>query len=150
MLVFLNKDAYDKFRLNKEDYELLKELEAEQKKEEAKAKADEKKKDKDAKKEDKKEAKKDIEVELDGIEDRIVRLTPNSSNLASAILSKDGEKLYYLSAFEGQYDLWKMELRTRNTRLLHKMNTDGRHGDGRERQHLHPERKLHPENGCCR
>lgn len=43
MLVFLNKDAYDKFRLNKEDYELLKELEAEQKKEEAKAKADEKK-----------------------------------------------------------------------------------------------------------
>ena len=123
MLVFLNKDAYDKFRLNKEDYELLKELEAEQKKEEAKAKADEKKKDKDAKKEDKKEAKKDIEVELDGIEDRIVRLTPNSSNLASAILSKDGEKLYYLSAFEGQYDLWKMELRTRNTRLLHKMNT---------------------------
>ena len=62
-------------------------------------------------------------MELDGIEDRIVRLTPNSSNLASAILSKDGEKLYYLSAFEGQYDLWKMELRTRNTRLLHKMNT---------------------------
>ena len=62
-------------------------------------------------------------MELDGIEDRIVRLTPNSSNLASAILSKDGEKLYYLSAFAGQYDLRKMELRTRNTRLLHKMNT---------------------------
>lgn len=32
MLVFLNQDAYDKFCLSKEDYELRKELEAEQKK----------------------------------------------------------------------------------------------------------------------
>lgn len=30
MLVFLNQDAFDKYRLNKEDYELLKELEKEQ------------------------------------------------------------------------------------------------------------------------
>ncbi len=27
MIVFMNQDAYDKFRLNKEDYELLKEEE---------------------------------------------------------------------------------------------------------------------------
>ena len=33
MLVFMNQDAYDKFRLSKEDYELQKELEKEQKKE---------------------------------------------------------------------------------------------------------------------
>ena len=31
-LVFLNQDAYDKYRLSKEDYELQKELEKEQKK----------------------------------------------------------------------------------------------------------------------
>lgn len=31
MLVFMNQDAYDKFRLSKEDYELQKELEKEQK-----------------------------------------------------------------------------------------------------------------------
>ena len=36
---------------------------------------------------------KEILVELNGIEDRIVRLTPNSSDLGSAILSKDGEDL---------------------------------------------------------
>ena len=54
---------------------------------------------------------KEILVELNGIEDRIVRLTPNSSDLGSAILSKDGEDLYYFSAFEGGYDLWKMNLR---------------------------------------
>lgn len=50
---------------------------------------------------------KDIVVELNNIEDRIVRLTPNSSDLGSAIITKDGETLYYLSAFEGGYDLWK-------------------------------------------
>ena len=36
MLVFLNQDAYDKYCLNKEDYELRKELEAEQKKAQSK------------------------------------------------------------------------------------------------------------------
>ena len=56
MLVFMNKDAYDKFRLSKEDYELQKELEKEQKKNAEKADADKKKgKKKDDKKADKKE-----------------------------------------------------------------------------------------------
>lgn len=107
MLVFLNQDAYDRYRLSKEDFELLKEFEKEQKK--AKEKDDEKTKDgkkSKAEKADKGNADKDkidkdkadqkeILVELNGIEDRIVRLTPNSSDLGSAILSKDGEDLYY-------------------------------------------------------
>ena len=67
--------------------------------------------------------KKEIVVELKGIEDRIVRLTPNSSDLGSAIVSKDGENLYYFSAFEGGYDLWKMNLREKETKRLHKLNT---------------------------
>lgn len=86
MMVFVNQDAYDKFRMSKEDYELQKELEKEQEKAADK---------KDGKKEDKKEDKKeeadkvkDIVVELEGIQDRIVRLTPNSSSIASAILSR--------------------------------------------------------------
>lgn len=136
MLVFLNQDAYDRYRLSKEDFELLKELEKEQKK--AKEKEGDKKKNSDKKKdgnkskkdeadEDKssedKADKKDIVVELNGIEDRIVRLTPNSSDLGSAILSKDGENLYYFSAIEGGYDLWKMNLREKDTKRLHKLNT---------------------------
>ena len=125
MMVFMNQDSYDKFRLNKEDYELEKELKKEQEKAAKEAeKKDSKKKDskKDDKKDDKKEDK-HTEVELDGILDRIVRLTPNSSNLASAIVTNDGETLYYLSAFEGGYDMWKMDLRKQSTRLVHKMNT---------------------------
>ena len=158
MLVFLNQDAYNRYRLSKEDFELLKEFEKEQKK--AKEKDDEKTKDgkkskaekadkgnankgkTDKSKADKEKSKvdsskdsnqdesaddkadqKEILVELNGIEDRIVRLPPNSSDLGSAILSKDGEDLYYFSAFEGGYDLWKMNLREKDTKRLHKLNT---------------------------
>lgn len=122
MLVFMNQDAYDKFRLSKEDYELQKELEKEQKGDADTKKNDKKKDNKNAKDENKKEEKvKDIVVELKNIDDRIVRLTPNSSDLGSAVISKNGETLYYFSAFEDGYDLWKMDLRKKDTRLLHKM-----------------------------
>lgn len=108
MLVFLNQDAYDKYCLSKEDYELRKELEKEQKKSAGKDtpqdKDNKKKNGKADKKDDKADEKddrpKDIVVELKNIEDRIVRLTPNSSDMGSTIISKDGETLYYLAAFE--------------------------------------------------
>lgn len=126
MLVFLNQNAYDKFRLSKEDYELQKELEAEQEKTKEKATTDKKKENKKADKADPKEKKeetvKEIVVELKNIEDRTTRLTPNSSDLGDAILSKDGETLYYLAAFEGGFDMWKMDLRKKDTKLLHKMD----------------------------
>ena len=121
MLVFMNQDAYDKFRLSKEDYELQKELEKEQKEVTGDKTGDKKKEDKaDGKKDEKP---KDIVVELKGIQDRILRLTPNSSEMGSAVISKNGETLYYFSAFEDKYDLWKMDLRKKETKLLHKMNT---------------------------
>ncbi|MCR4765849.1 MAG: peptidase S41 [Bacteroidaceae bacterium] len=121
MMVFVNQDAYDKYRLSKEDYELLKELEKEQKKEAGKS--DEKSKN-DEKKGDKNEANKDeikpINVELNGIEDRIVRVTPNSSNMRGMMIDKDGENLYYFASFEDGYDLWKMDLRMHETDLISK------------------------------
>lgn len=120
MLVFLNQDAYDKYCLSKE-------LEAEQKKAQSKDTAKGKKgSKKDAGQEkaadDDKAQVKDITVELKNMEDRMVRLTPNSSDMGSVIISKDGETLYYFAAFEGGYDLWKMDLRKKDTRLLHKMD----------------------------
>ena len=123
MLVFLNQDAYDRYRLTKEEYELRKELEKKAKKDDPDKKKgprgekDAKEKEADS---EKKEPVKPIEVELDGIADRIVRLTPNSSNMGGAILSPDGETLYYLASFEGGADLWKMDLRKHETKLLHK------------------------------
>ena len=178
MLVFLNQDAYDKFRLSKEDYDLLKEVEKEQKK----AKDGNKKGgpdkggkggpgkggpkggpsdadldladadasvyglqdgpggpgggpgDKDDDDDKKDEPVKDIVVELDGIQDRIVRLTQQSSNLGGVAMSKDGETLYYTTASMtggggpggpggpggGGQDLWKLSIRKKETKQLKK------------------------------
>lgn len=130
MLVFLNQDAYEKFSLSKEDYELRKELEKEQKKQakpeaDKKKPADKEKKESDEKKEADEKKPKEIVVELAGLEDRIVRLTPSSSNLGSAILSKNGETLYYQASFEGGRGLWKMDLRKKDTKLLHTISGRG-------------------------
>jgi tricorn protease len=117
--IFLTQKAYDKFKLSKEEAELLKETEE-------KAKEGEEKKDEKAAKSDKKkdEAVKPLKFDLDGVTERKVRLTRHSSDLAGAVLSKDGEKLYYLARFEKGYDLWQTELRTQETKILHKMGSD--------------------------
>ena len=107
MLVFMNQDAYDQFRLSKEDYELQKEMEKSANQKDSTAKSEDNA----------------IDISFEGMEDRIIRLTPNSSNLGEAILSKDGEKLYYMSSFESGYDMWVSDLRKHSTRLLHKLNS---------------------------
>ena len=119
-IAFLNQEAYDKFRLTKEEYDLLK-------KEEKMAKdLAEKSNDKKDKKDDKKaEEKKDIVVELDGLEDRIIRLTPMSSRLSGISLSKDGDKLFFLTAFEKGYDLWELDIREKSTKILKKLDMGG-------------------------
>ncbi|MDR3220028.1 MAG: peptidase S41 [Dysgonamonadaceae bacterium] len=115
MLVFVNQKAYDKFRLNEDDYKLLQEEEKAKKKD---TKDDKKDKNETSAKEDSvKKNNKDIVVELKNIEDRILRLTPNSSEMGDAVLTNDGDKLYYLATFEKDYDLWSINTRTRETKL---------------------------------
>lgn len=122
-LAFLTQDAYDRYCLSPEDYALLKEVEDKAKKD-AEGSKKEEPKGKNAKKADKAEAEATgIEIDFDGIADRIVRLTPNSSSLGDAILSKDGGKLYYYAAFESGKDLWKVDLRKHETKLLSKTNS---------------------------
>ncbi|MDE6490776.1 MAG: peptidase S41, partial [Muribaculaceae bacterium] len=127
MAVFMNRDALDRFRMNEEDYKLLKDAEAKAEKEAKKADKD-KKEGKDKKKDKKEESDaagkddKAINVELDGIEDRVVRLTPYSSDIAAAVVDADGEKLYYLSAVEKGYDLWKIDLRKGGASIVNKLD----------------------------
>ena len=122
-IAFLNQEAYDKFRLSKEDYDLLKKEEKMAK--DVAEKSDDKKDKKDKKDDKKEEAKKDIVVELDGLEDRIIRLTPMSSRLSGVSLSKDGDKLFFLSAFEKGYDLWELDIREKSTKILKKLGMGG-------------------------
>jgi Tol biopolymer transport system component/C-terminal processing protease CtpA/Prc len=117
MIVFMNQKAYDKYRLSEDDFKLLQEEEKDKKKKDDKEK-DEKSKDeknKDGKTKDEKI--KDVVVELKNIEDRILRITPNSSNLGDAVLAEEGDKLYYLASFEKDYDLWSINTRTKETKL---------------------------------
>ena len=39
------------------------------------------------------------------------------------MVTNDGESLYYLSKFEGGYDLWKLDMRKHSTKLVNKMNS---------------------------
>ncbi len=123
MIIFLNQKAYDKFRLSEDDFKLLQEeekLNKNDKTKDEKAKDEKSKGDKNTKENKTDSVKKEnktILVELKNIEDRIVRLTPNSSDLGDVILTGEGDKLYYLAAFEKDYDLWSINCRTRETKL---------------------------------
>ena len=134
LMVFTNREAYDRYRLSDEDFALLKEVEKSQKNNKSSASKDDKKKDK---KKDKKDSKKDdakkddtkpadaVNVELDGICDRIVRLTPFSSSLGDNYVDNDGENLYFMSRVDNGYDMWKKNLRKGDVSLFKKMGSGG-------------------------
>ena len=121
-IMFFDLEAYEKFRMNDEDLALYEEAEKERKMKEAKEKAeqDKKKKGKKHKKDDKKEKEEEetLTFDLENCRDRVMRLTANSSLLGDALLSKDGNMLYYLTSFEGPQDLWVRDLKEGSTRIL--------------------------------
>ncbi len=117
---FFRKNAWERFQLGKDEFALLKESEDKAKKEE-KPEGDKK----SSGKESKEKEVKPLEFELEGLEYRRMRLTQHSSNLGAAILSPDGEKLYYLARFEKGYDLWVLKTREKETKLLAKLGTGG-------------------------
>lgn len=121
MIVFLNKESFNKYQMNKEEFELYSEIEKEREKQKNQQNNDPKK---DPKKQAPKpqEKLKNIVIDFENLEARMVRLTPNASQMGDAIISKDGKKLYYLASFESGYDLWVHDLREKSTKLLAKLN----------------------------
>lgn len=147
---FLTQDSYDRFRLSKEEYELRKELEEKRKKDEAKKKDKEEKeedengeaagdgengddeanddgengekKGEDAEKDEKKVD--PIEIDLEGIENRTVRLTIHASMLGDFAMSPEGDKLFYLARFEKGFDLWVRDFRKESTSILKKLGSN--------------------------
>src|SRR5690554_6631006 len=114
--LFFTQEDWDKFNMSKDDYKLFKELEEESGEEEKK----EEEKDKD---EEKKIA--ELEIDWDGLRDRKAKLTIPSSYLGDAVLSKDGEKLYYLARFEKNMNLWSTNIRTKETKMELALNSTG-------------------------
>jgi Tol biopolymer transport system component/C-terminal processing protease CtpA/Prc len=133
-LAFFTRKAWDRYRLSEAELEQLKAKE--EKEEKAKKEKDEdagedddkkkkKKKDDDGEDDDEEDKLKlpdPVELELEGIRDRIVRLTIHSSRMADAALTPDGERLLYLARFEKGYDLWSYVHRKSEIKLLAKLN----------------------------
>lgn len=126
-IMFFDLDAYERFRMTKEEKVLREEAEKEKKKEADSQQADkgkDNKKKKDTKKKkgavDEKPAVPALAFDLENCRDRIVRLTVNSSRLGDYVLSRGGDTLYYQAAFEGGMDLWKHDLRENKTEIVMK------------------------------
>ncbi len=85
MIVFMNDSTMANFRRTKEDREL-------------------------AGKETVLKREGDIDVVTEGISDRQIRLTPFSVDLRDAIVSADGETLYYISEADDGCFLWELDL----------------------------------------
>ena len=101
---FLEKDAYDRFKLSKEDYSLTKEKDEKEKKDSSKKKEE-------------------FYPDFSDLDNRKVRLTNGSINLGSYRLSPLGDKLYFMARFEQGYDLWMIDTRTHEMKSLAKMGS---------------------------
>lgn len=108
--LFFTQQEWDKFNLSEDDFALMEAIEEAQKEKEDDGK------DEDKKKEDADAPVVDLDIEWKGLDRRTARLTIHSSDLADAVLNKDANKLYYLSQFEDNYDLWETDLRTKETK----------------------------------
>jgi C-terminal processing protease CtpA/Prc len=121
--MFFTKAAYDRFRLTKEEFDLVKEqedkLEKEKKEAEEKAKgeADKKK----TTKPDEEAPPKPVAIDWAGLPERKSRLTLHTSPANDWALSKDGEKLFYSTVFDKGNDLWVTDIRKKETKLLAKL-----------------------------
>lgn len=121
--MFFTTEAFDRFRLSKEEFALLKEQDEKAEKDKKEKDDQQKDKKKDAKKDKQADEKKDslkVVIDFEGLTDRKAKLTINTSRINDWILSKDNEKLFYFTSFEKGNDLWVTDLRTKETKILAK------------------------------
>ncbi|TVR15092.1 MAG: peptidase S41 [Balneolaceae bacterium] len=107
--MFFSQEEWDRFNLSEEDFKLMQQIEEALKNSDNSDEAE--------------DDNKTLSFDFNGMKDRIARLTIHSSTLSDAVLSKDGETLYYLSRFEDNYNLWETNLRTRETKTTIRLNT---------------------------
>ncbi|HYV18761.1 MAG TPA: S41 family peptidase [Verrucomicrobiae bacterium] len=122
---FLTRKAWDRYRLDEASYDQLEERE----KEAEKAKEKDKEKDKGRDKQKEKDSKgpklaDPVTFDLEDIEDRIVRLSMHSADLAAADLTPDRETLVYLAKFEKGYNLWTYVPRKKEVKMIAKLDAE--------------------------
>jgi tricorn protease len=116
--MFFTQDAWEEFRLSKEELELRREMRGETPPSRARGEdADTAATTGDHPHPD--------SLDFEGARERRTRLTVHSSSLGGYLVSKDGENLYYLARFERGLNLWSTSLRTRETRQVLALNANG-------------------------
>lgn len=116
--MYFTQESWDRFRLTKEELALVKEAEEKAEKEKAdRAKADSTKPKTPVKAEP-------VALDLERALARKSKLTIHSSILGDALVSKDGESLYYLARFERGMNLWSTNLRTKETKMIVTLNAN--------------------------
>ena len=104
-ITFFDAEAYNKFRMNKEDRALLEEAEKANKKSEKKDSTDKEKK------------VEPLKLQLDNLNDRTMRITFQSSHLSDAVMNNEGTRLYYLAPHNGNMALWVRDFVEERTEL---------------------------------
>ncbi len=110
--MFFNQEAYDTFNMTKEELEVYK-----------KDKYGKKENDEDRDEEKEKKKIEPVKIEFKGLNDRTKRLTIHSSSLSDAVMSKKGDKLYYLCKFDKYYDLWVHDFLDNETKKVVDLKT---------------------------
>ena len=119
--MFFTQDAWDRFRLTKEEFALVKEAEEKKDKDEAQGR---RRQGQEGRGEGRRRSRTWSSTST-ASSIRKARLTIHSSSLGDALVSKDGETLYYLARFEKGMNLWSTNLRTKETKMLVALNANG-------------------------
>lgn len=107
-IMFFDPKKMSEFKRDKEGDEIAKILSGE----------DEKKSKKEEKKDSAEKKTEKLQLTLEGRENRIMRLTRASSRYGSHYLSKDGEKLYYVSPLESGTGLCELNIKEGGVKVL--------------------------------
>ncbi|MET0517562.1 MAG: S41 family peptidase [Burkholderiaceae bacterium] len=133
--MFLTRAAFDRYKLDKAEYAQLKKREEDEKKEAARKKEELEKKEADKKKDAKpgdgkaddkgagKEDRKDepakpVVIEMDGLDDRVARLSTVSGDIRDYAMTPDGEQLFHVARLGDSYELWQTRLRDKEGRRV--------------------------------
>ena len=111
-IMFFDGEEYYKFTRDKEEEEIEKLLNADDKKAKKKEEQD-----------SLKAAKGKVDplvLDLANREDRIIRLTPASGRIGDHFLSPDGTKLFYIQRLEKGNDLCQLDIKSRSVKVLEK------------------------------
>lgn len=113
MAFFLNRESLDRFKMSKEEIDLVNYKKKNEKKSENKDK-----KDKNKKKKKEQNEVKEIVFDEENIKERIIKISLSYSNVFSHTFSADGEKLYMLTNQPTSFDIIEINLREKKEKKL--------------------------------